>query len=107
MGYIYLLVEWGSNPERFKIGITKDNVDARIKQLQTGSSSELVLLRQYESDNYRKIEKWLHRKYKSYSTDGGKEWFQLPDDDALNFIKECQKIDEAVQILKENNPFYT
>ncbi len=106
MGYLYLIVDWGSDPERYKIGITKNDVEKRLKQLQTGASSELVLLRTYESDNYRKIERWFHRKYSSYATDGGKEWFQLPNDDVLNFITECERIDETVQLLKDQNPFY-
>lgn len=34
-GTVYLLIEWGSSPERFKIGITKGSVEDRLKQLQT------------------------------------------------------------------------
>ena len=106
MGFIYLLVDWGSNPEKYKIGITKNDVEKRIKQLQTGASSELVLLKTYESDNYRKIEGTLHRGYKTYSTDGGKEWFELPNDRVLNFINECEQIDSNINFLRENgNPF--
>lgn len=105
-GIVYLLVDWGSNPERYKIGITKDNVDKRIKQLQTGSPNELVLLNKYESKNYKKLELFLHKKYNKYSTDGGKEWFELPNDIVISFKSECQKIDEMFQtMIDSDNPY--
>lgn len=108
IGYIYLITDWSSNPTRFKVGITKGDVKKRLKALQTGSSGELVLLNTYSSENYRKIETILHRGYKSYSTDGGKEWFELPDNRALSFIKECETIDSNLKMLKESqNPFYS
>lgn len=107
-GNVYLIVDWESTPEKYKIGITKNSVEDRLKQLQTGSSGELVLLNTYSSDNYRKIETILHRGYKSHSTDGGKEWFELPEDRVLNFKKECKKIDDNLKLLKESeNPFYS
>jgi hypothetical protein len=106
-GNVYLIVDWGSNPEKYKIGITKKDVNKRIKELQTGSSNELVLLRTYQSVNYKRIENIIHRNFKQYSTDGGKEWFQLPEEKVINFIKECEKIDKNITILTEkNNPFF-
>jgi hypothetical protein len=105
-GKIYLITNWSSNVNRYKIGITKNSPEDRLKSLQTGSSGELVLLKVYESENYRKIEGILHRTYSHFSTDGGKEWFELPDDRVLNFIKECEKIDNNLNALKDsNNPF--
>ena len=105
-GTVYLLTEWGSTPERFKIGITRHNINNRIKSLQTGSSNEIVMISSYQSINYQKIERFLHKKYLEYSTDGGTEWFQLPSELAVNFIKECEKIDQTFQYMKEfNNPF--
>lgn len=106
-GSIYLITDWSSEPHRFKVGITKGDVSKRLKQLQTGSSGELVLLKTYSSENYRKIETILHRGYKSHSTDGGREWFELPEDRVVNFKKECKKIDDNLKLLKESeNPFY-
>lgn len=105
-GFVYLITDWSSVPEKFKIGVTKKNPKDRLRSLQTGSSGELVLLRTYESENYRRIETVLHRGYKPYSTDGGKEWFELPSDVALNFLKECEQIDKTLESLKEfDNPF--
>ena len=105
-GTVYLLIEWGSSPERFKIGITKGSVEDRLKQLQTGSSNEIVMLMKYESYNYLKIEKFLHKKYSKYSTDGGQEWFELPSTDVSNFIKECTNIDNTINYLVDSdNPY--
>lgn len=102
MGKVYLLNAWGT--ERYKIGVTKSDVEKRLKQLQTGSSDELVIVKTFESDNYRKIEGWLHRKYKSKQVSG--EWFELEDIDVLDFKKHCEEINETIDLLKKNNPFY-
>ena len=105
-GVVYLITDWSSSPEKYKIGITKNSPEDRLKSLQTGSSGELVLLNTYQSYNYRKIEGILHRGYKSYSTDGGKEWFELPNEVILNFINECKQIDDNIKFLMESdNPF--
>ena len=104
-GKIYLLLDWCSSPEKYKIGITKNEISKRIKQLTTGSSSELVLINSYESENYKKIETILHRNYKSYSTCGGKEWFELPEDKVTEFKKKCKQIDETIIFLNKNNTF--
>ena len=105
-GFVYLITDWSSNPEKFKVGVTKNNPEDMLRSLQTGSSGELVLLKTYESENYRKIEATLHRGYKPYSTDGGKEWFELPPIVALDFFNECKQIDDNIKYLQESgNPF--
>ena len=105
-GYIYLINEYGSELEHFKVGVTKGDVNKRLKSLQTGCPNELLLINQYESPHYLKIEKYLHRKYNNYSTDGGTEWFQLPIDEVFNFISECNKAHDMYQTLIDSgNPF--
>jgi hypothetical protein len=107
-GIVYLLVDWGSNPERHKIGISKENVEKRISQLQTGCPNQLVLLNKYESKNYKRLEHFFHKKYNKYSTDGGKEWFELPNDVVINFISECEKLDLVFKTMVDlDNPFIT
>jgi len=103
-GYVYLLTDFDSFPEKFKIGITKQEPEKRIKQLQTGCSGEIVLLRTYKSKFYKKIEKFLHRKYKKYNSNGGTEWFELPDEEVLTFIEECENA-EKMFIPLIDNPF--
>jgi len=105
-GKVYLLLDWDSHPaEKYKIGITKNDIQKRIKQLTTGSSGELVLISSYESENYRKIEGVLHRTYNCYSTSGGKEWFELPSEKVLSFKEDCKKIDDNINLLNEQNTY--
>lgn len=103
-GYVYLMVGFGENDEKYKIGISTKNPEKRVKQLQTGSSDKIDLLRQYKSPFYKKIENFLHRKYNLYKCEGGSEWFKLPDEEALKFLDECKKIEKIFKSLNDN-PF--
>jgi hypothetical protein len=106
-GYVYLIVEGDEiGNEKFKIGITKNNPTDRLRKLKTGNSSQLEILKSYESENYKKIEKWLHRKYASRRTIAKNEFFSLTDDQVINFIKDCKEIDSIINLMKEQNPFY-
>lgn len=106
IGIIYLLVEYGSSPERYKVGVTKGDPKKRLKSLQTGSSNELMLINTYTSIHYLKIEKYLHNLYDKYSTDGGTEWFQLPTEDVFKFTDECKRAEDIFSTLIDlGNPF--
>lgn len=106
-GYVYLIVEGDENgKEKFKIGITKNDPNQRLKKLKTGNSNELEILRIYESENYKKIEKWLHGKYATKKTLAKNEFFNLSNEEALNFINDCKEIDKIITYLKKENPFY-
>ena len=106
-GYVYLIIEGDQHgEEKYKIGITKNEPEERLKKLKTGNSGDLSVLKKYRSCNYKKIEKWLHRKYKTKRTISNNEFFHLDDDDVINFIDDCKKIDAIVSTLKELNPFY-
>jgi len=106
-GYVYLLlsVDEFSN-ERYKIGITKNPVTQRLKQLQTGNSAKISILKTYESNNYKMVEKWLHGRLKTKRTLAGNEWFNLSDEDVLNFMDECKKGDDITSYMKRENPFF-
>lgn len=103
MGTVYLLGEFVDNP-RYKIGITKNNVNSRLKELQTGNPNEIILINQYQSENYRKIEGMLHRKFFMNRAKG--EWFDLTNEQVFSFLDEAKKADELISFLKENNCFY-
>lgn len=105
-GYIYLIVEWGSNPEKYKIGISKNNPTFRLKSHQTSNPNELVLTRKYLSEYYHHIEATMKREYSKYSLEGGTEWFQLPTDIATNFISECQRIESTFSYMSKHNYFF-
>ena len=106
MGVVYLLCELSDN-ERFKIGVTKRDVDKRIKELSTGNSSEIHLVNKFESEHYKKVESSLHRKFHNYKTnEGGTEWFDLPVNEVVGFTKTCKKVEGDIMYLIENNPFF-
>lgn len=95
----------------YKIGITK-NIKRRLKQLQTGCPFQLELVTLYEPSNFvTKIEKILHRSFACYKKSSDLyelqgEWFDLPSNVVFDFIKICQKNEESLSFLKEqDNPF--
>ena len=105
-GFVYLIVEWGSEPERYKIGISKNDPNLRLKTHQTSNPHELVLLRKHYSEYYTKIESIMKRDYSKYLLEGGTEWFQLPPDIASDFTNKCKSIDDMFNLLKEyGNPY--
>lgn len=99
MGEVYLI----SDGEYFKIGFTTIGTPNRVKLLQTGCPNEITIIATYESYNYRKLESWLHRKYKNLCVGG--EWFDLDTDIVSNFLNEAKKIDSNINTLKDN-PFF-
>lgn len=103
MGYVYLIGEVGDEG-RYKIGSTRaKNVNTRMKQLQTGNSSELYIVQFYETDYPFKLEKMLHNHFKSRNLIG--EWFELSESDVEAFKGVCEEKMRVVESLK-NNPFY-
>lgn len=81
----------------YKIGISK-HPQKRIKQLQTGNSSELKLISTYETEYANKIEKTLHRRYSYLKKEG--EWFELSLIEDISFLDDCKKIEEGFISLK-------
>ena len=81
--YIYVI----KNPlnETVKIGVAQD-VDKRIKQLQTGAGIELELI--YKSmicSNAFAIEKDVHKYFEEYRTFG--EWFKINPEVVVDFLE--------------------
>jgi len=107
MGYVYLILQVSiEGDETYKIGITKNDPNKRVKQLSTGNSDKIQLLNHYESENYLKVEKWMHRKYGSNKTESKNEWFSLEPEQVISFIKDCKEADETIIFLLKSNPFY-
>lgn len=107
-GYVYLIstsdVDVNEDKLYYKIGITKNNPKLRVKQLSTGSAAKLILLREYESMEYKKIERILHRDFGSKRKEG--EWFDLTDEDIFGFIDKCKEYEDLIVFLKKNNSLY-
>ncbi|TXG80056.1 MAG: GIY-YIG nuclease family protein [Spirochaetes bacterium] len=107
MGYVYLILEGNIHGEElYKIGITKNDPQLRVKQLQTGNPNQVSLLHAYESKNYKKVEQWMHRKHAQSKTLAKNEWFNLTDEQVFSFIEDCKEADKTISFLLETNPFF-
>lgn len=107
MGYVYLILEVDKNGDEFyKIGISKNEPQKRLKQLQTGNPNKIDILKHYKSKNYKKVEQWLHSKYSLNKTESNNEWFKLDDQEVLKFIDTCKNIDSTINLLLKENHFF-
>ena len=107
MGYVYLLLEIDrSDNESYKIGISKRDPAKRVKELQTGNPNTISVARMYQSDNYLKVEKWLHKKYSYLKTEANNEWRMLEPEHVFSFIEDCKEADDIITFLQKNNHFY-
>lgn len=102
MGFVYLICDSGHD-NMFKIGVTKQPIEKRIKQLQTGNGSEIFLTSYYETRYPFYLERMLHQKFCSDKKIG--EWFELDFESVVSFKEECKKIEEIVDAMKDN-PFF-
>lgn len=88
----------------YKIGITKQEKNKRIKQLQTGTDKKLEIVKEFYSYFPFKLEKTLHNYFVTKRLN--REWFKLTNEDVNNFIKLCEKYENNFNKLKiNNNPF--
>ena len=96
MKYIYLIQS--QEDGYYKIGVSK-HPKKRVKQLQTGNSSELKLIESYQSEHANQIERSLHRRYSYLKKEG--EWFDMSIKEDVSFLTDCKHIEENIIILKE------
>ena len=80
IGIIYIIFDGSA----FKIGVTQ-NINKRLKSLQTSCSKKLEIIFSKEVINYTKLELFLHDKYKDKRLSG--EWFDLTTEDLNNITK--------------------
>lgn len=98
---VYLI---GNGDGKYKIGYTSRPIQYRLSEIQVGSSSELSVIAEYESENAQIIETALHNIYDHYNTSG--EWFALPEIEILRFKETCNKFDGNFKTLKKmGNPW--
>ena len=98
MGYVYLLCDG----EKFKIGMTKNKIEKRVAELQTGNPNEIWVHSYYETQYPLKIEKMMHGRHASSNVKN--EWFDLSVSEVINFKNECKQCEEILQALQDN-PF--
>ena len=104
MAFVYLIKE-RDGEHRYKIGSTRSHdVSKRLKQLQTGNSSELTIEDSFETETPFKLEKMLHNNLHSSRVNG--EWFELEKETVENFKQICESLQGIIDSLKDN-PFYS
>ena len=101
MGYIYLICD--PNQNTYKIGVTRNLVQDRIKKLQTGNASELHMIHTVETEYPFRLETMLHNKFKDKKVHG--EWYSLSQDDITNFKKICNSFIDMIDFMKQN-PYF-
>lgn len=103
MGWLYLINE--SDTNNYKIGVTKaKSIGRRQLELQTGNSKELILCRKFQTDTPYKLENMLHNYYSNFKVKG--EWFDLTDEQAIEFVNICKQKQNIIDYLLKENVFY-
>ena len=87
----------------YKIGRAKD-VKRRLKQLQTGTPSTMIVIREYATEQAPKLEAYLHQRLYKRNVRG--EWFapltlELADQLAQDFSDDILSYDPFVQLTDE------
>ena len=98
-GYVYLLAD-NLKEGIYKIGVTRGTIENRIKKLQTGNAGEIYMCRHYQTDIPFFVEKHLHLQF--FSKNVKNEWFELSDEEVLDFYNRCAKIEEMYMALEDN-----
>jgi hypothetical protein len=99
MGYVYLIEDVNNNT--FKIGVTKGDVNKRLKKLQTGNSTELRVKYQFQYEYPYRLESMLHTHYKEECEMN--EWFGLSN--PKEFLDKCVEFSDIIDSLKDN-PYF-
>lgn len=101
MGTVYLLCD--ASTDLYKIGLTRGDVNKRIKELQTGNSCEIHLVKKFITSIPSFIESSLHKHFKSKHSLN--EWYGLELQDIIDFEKTCQYYEDIARQLQDN-PFF-
>ena len=101
MGYVYLIQD--INNDTYKIGVTKGDPKTRLKKLQTGNSTELILRHVFETKYPFRLETMLHKR-DSYVKEM-EEWYALPFDVVKNWGDICNEMNNIILVMMDN-PFF-
>lgn len=87
-----------------KIGYTKGKAEDRKKQLLTGSSDDLRVIKTVPTKFGRKLESFLHQKFIRKKIRG--EWFALDTEDIEQMDMICEKYEKNRQFLIDNDNYF-
>ena len=102
MGFVYLI----GDKERYgyyKIGVTRGNVNKRMKTLQTGNSGELFVEKIHETKHPFIVENILHNRFSHKQKIN--EWFELDLEEIVKFNEQCESIEKIIDVMKDNTFF--
>ena len=103
MSIIYLIECRRDYETLYKIGYSKHSPSKRSEGLQTGNDGELKIINTFHSVHQQQVERTLQRFFAHKKTKkGGKEWFRLDLEDVQNFNTMCQKIENNLNALSQN-----
>lgn len=88
---------------QYKIGVSK-HPKKRLLQNKTANPNDLELLYTYHSEFPYLVETSLKNNFKSKKIDG--EWFDLSEEDVINFLVTCHKINENYKTIRSNSTLY-
>lgn len=101
IGTVYLLCD--PSTDLFKIGMTRSHVSKRIKELQTGNSCEIHLVKKFDTSIPSYIESSLHHYFSNKHSLN--EWYNLDINDINNFENLCEFYENIARSV-QNNPFF-
>ena len=101
---IYLISSEINDIKLYKIGITRRSIEKRIKEFQTGSVSEFIIVDSFKSKWAFKIESTLHKFHKTKRVKG--EWFDLNENDIDGFKSMCEMLHSNFEIIENSNTYY-
>jgi hypothetical protein len=85
-GWIYCICN-DSMPDLVKIGLTRNNVEERMRQLDTtGVATPFKIVHQWLSADIARDERNLHQLLDSFRVRSNREWFRVPKAKRANLI---------------------
>lgn len=87
----------------YKIGISK-TPEKRLKSLQTGNPNKLEIIFLFQTKWNTLLETTLHRTFNIERETG--EWFSLTSEQVDNFLLTCDKIENNLNFLKNDDNKY-
>ena len=100
---IYLVSSVQDGSKVYKIGHTKREVHDRIREFKTGNAAEFTVESFFVSRWAKKIEKALHRHFRSSGIGG--EWFRLEQGQIADFLRICQITHDGLEMVERFNSY--
>jgi DNA segregation ATPase FtsK/SpoIIIE-like protein len=102
MRYVYLI---RAGKDHYKVGIAT-NIGKRIKSLQTSNGNVIELITAIRLEHAAEIEKEMHESLRANKLNGGKEWFSLSPEQALDLavlMNKSPRIDISdIQLMQQS-----